>query len=121
MSYDNVIIVDNRLVEEFVEEYIEDAADGYYGRLRHDHLKENEPSYYNMLVAEGRLKRECANAQLWIDRYVEKAIDRVKRSDEYLDAQKRGDFMKTVSLLETEDATAKSFAIRLYVYGTYSD
>jgi ribosome biogenesis SPOUT family RNA methylase Rps3 len=122
MSSDIVIVVDNRQVKELADEHIADAARGVYGRMRHDHLKKHNTRYYDKLVTEGRLERECAQAQFSIDRYVKGAVELFIKDDfNYHMAEIRNDSWAKFSLVEAHRSFAEQYAIRLFVECIYTD
>jgi hypothetical protein len=110
--------------EACIEEFNNDvaAANGVYARMYIDFVKDSDPAIYNKLVETKMVQRICFIKQLAVERYIKEAVEKLKSENtEYLEAEKRGDWWKTVTLAESQRVFAESFAIRFYVYGVYSD
>lgn len=88
---------------------------GKYAVQRERFLKENAPEMYEAMKSEGYLDGHIELVQNLAAEYIEQAVDKLKTTDEYKEAEESGDMVKMNKLINTAIVMAEYEAAELYV------
>lgn len=88
---------------------------GKYAMQRKDMLENHAPDMYKAMVKNGSLGEHLSSVQEMAEKYVKNRVDRYRRSDEYLEAERKDPFnamrLLNMTILEAEDAAYRIWGV----------